>query len=98
MTEQAPKRPAAFAIPGDATQKTGGYIYEYELLQALRRNGRAVEHIELGAGFPNPSADETAAAIAAMAALPPDMPLSTVLSSAPSTPPDCEPSGRPSSP
>ncbi|MGV3574916.1 MAG: glycosyltransferase family 4 protein [Devosia sp.] len=75
MTEKAPKRAAAFAIPGDATQKTGGYIYEYELLQALRRNGRAVEHIELGAGFPNPSADETAAAISAMAALPPDMPL-----------------------
>jgi len=75
MTEQTPKRAAAFAIPGDATQKTGGYIYEYELLQALRRNGRAVKHIELGAGFPNPSADETAAAIAAMAALPPDMPL-----------------------
>ncbi|UJW87633.1 glycosyltransferase family 4 protein [Devosia sp. SL43] len=66
---------AAFAIPGDATQKTGGYIYEYELLQALRRSGRTMHHLELGAGFPNPSADETAAAIAAMAALPPDMPL-----------------------
>lgn len=76
MTEQAPKRAAAaFAIPGDATQKTGGYIYEYELLQALRRNGREMRHLELGAGFPNPSASETAEAIAAMAALPPDMPL-----------------------
>lgn len=75
MTQQEPKRAAAFAIPGDATQKTGGYIYEYELLQALRRNGREMRHIELGAGFPNPSAEEMAAAITAMAALPPDMPL-----------------------
>ncbi|SFV28328.1 hypothetical protein SAMN05216456_0492 [Devosia crocina] len=69
------KRPAAFAIPGDATQKTGGYIYEYELLQALRRNGRPVEHIELGAGFPDPTPAETQAAIDAMAALSEDTPL-----------------------
>lgn len=69
------KRPAAFAIPGDATQKTGGYIYEYELLQALRRNGRDVQHLELGAGFPNPTAEETALAISVMAALPPETPL-----------------------
>lgn len=66
---------AAFAIPGDATQKTGGYIYEYELLQALRRTGRDMLHLELGAGFPNPGDTETAEAIAAMAALPPDVPL-----------------------
>jgi glycosyltransferase involved in cell wall biosynthesis len=69
------KRPAAFAIPGDATQKTGGYIYEYELLQALRRNGRTVQHIELGAGFPDPTSAETEAAIDAMAALSEDTPL-----------------------
>lgn len=69
------KRPAAFAIPGDATQKTGGYIYEWELLRALRRNGRPVEHIELGAGFPDPTSAETEAAIGAMAALPEDTPL-----------------------
>lgn len=69
------KRPAAFAIPGDATQKTGGYIYEWELLQALRRNGRPVEHIELGAGFPDPTSAETEAAIDAMAALSDDTPL-----------------------
>lgn len=66
---------AAFAIPGDATQKTGGYIYEYELLQALRRAGRTVQHIELSAGFPDPSEAETTASIAAMAELPEDMPL-----------------------
>lgn len=76
MTTPEPRpQAAAFAIPGDATQKTGGYIYEYELLQALRRSGRDTQHLELGAGFPNPSAEETATAIAAMAALPPEMPL-----------------------
>lgn len=69
------KRPAAFAIPGDATQKTGGYIYEYELLQGLRRNGRPVRHIELGSGFPDPSPAETEAAIDAMAALSAHTPL-----------------------
>lgn len=76
MTEHASQRPAAaFAIPGDATQKTGGYIYEYALLQALQRNGWDMTHLELGAGFPNPSTEETAAAIATMASLPQDMPL-----------------------
>ena len=45
-------RDAAFAIPGDIDQKTGGYIYEKSLLLALRAAGRRVEHIELPAGFP----------------------------------------------
>lgn len=75
MTTTPTRRPAAFAIPGDATQKTGGYIYEYELLQALRRNGREVRHLELASGFPDPTSAETAAAIETMASLPPDMPL-----------------------
>ncbi|KKB80915.1 glycosyl transferase family 1 [Devosia soli] len=75
MTNTTTRRPAAFAIPGDATQKTGGYIYEWELLQGLRRNGRAVDHIELASGFPDPSPAETRTAIETMAALPADVPL-----------------------
>jgi glycosyltransferase involved in cell wall biosynthesis len=75
MTTTSQSRPAAFAIPGDATQKTGGYIYEYELLQALRRNRRSVEHIELASGFPDPTDKETVAAIAAMSALSVEVPL-----------------------
>lgn len=70
-----PPRPAAFAIPGDMHQKTGGYIYEKSLLYALRHAGRAVAHIELPGSFPGPSQAEMAASVATLAALPPDQPL-----------------------
>lgn len=68
-------RPAAFAIPGDIETKTGGYIYERELLLALRAAGREVRHIELPASFPNASPGETAQAVAQMNELPTGMPL-----------------------
>jgi glycosyltransferase involved in cell wall biosynthesis len=68
-------RAAAFAIPGDIETRTGGYIYERMLLHALRAQGRAVDHLILPAGFPDPSPAEMAEAIAAMAAVPPDRPL-----------------------
>lgn len=68
-------KPAAFAIPGDMTQKTGGYIYEYELLMGLRAQQRPVEHVQLPAGFPDATAAETAASIEAMAAIADDVPL-----------------------
>ncbi|MEO3999936.1 glycosyltransferase family 1 protein [Mesorhizobium sp. CAU 1732] len=68
-------RPAAFAIPGDIETKTGGYIYERQLLLALREAGREVRHIELPASFPNASQSETAQAIAQMRELPAGMPL-----------------------
>ena len=35
-------RPATFAIPGDITALTGGYIYERRLLEGLRDQGRDV--------------------------------------------------------
>jgi hypothetical protein len=70
-----PLRAAAFAIPGDMRQKTGGYIYEYELLMALRAQGRAVEHVQLAAGFPDPSAAQTRHAIEVMCDIAPDVPL-----------------------
>ena len=51
-------RDAAFAIPGDIDQKTGGYIYEKSLLLALRAQGRAVAHIEVPGTYPlAPEAD-----------------------------------------
>ncbi|MDT8857856.1 glycosyltransferase family 4 protein [Paracoccaceae bacterium Fryx2] len=68
-------RPAAFAVPGDITQKTGGYIYEHRMLQGLRDAGRAVAHLELAASFPAPSPAEMAQAVALMAAVPGDVPL-----------------------
>jgi sulfonate transport system permease protein len=49
-------RPAAFAIPGDITTLTGGYIYERRLLEGLRALGHDVQHIALGAVLPRPTA------------------------------------------
>lgn len=70
-----PPRPAAFAIPGDINRKTGGYIYEKSLLQALRAQGRAVEHIVLPGSFPDAPPADMAAAVARLAAVPADVPL-----------------------
>ncbi|MGB0660606.1 MAG: glycosyltransferase family 4 protein [Mangrovicoccus sp.] len=66
---------AVFAIPGDIATKTGGYIYERSLLWALRDLGWAVEHLELPAGFPHPSAAEMADSAALLRAVPADCPI-----------------------
>lgn len=68
-------RAAAFAIPGDMHQRTGGYIYEKSLLLALREIGHPVRHVQLPASFPSPSAGAMAETVAALAALPADEPL-----------------------
>lgn len=67
--------PAAFAIPGDIAQLTGGFLYERQLLEALQHSGRTVRHLQLPAGFPDASAEETAQAAAILAAVPADMPV-----------------------
>ncbi len=66
---------AAFAIPGDMHQRTGGYIYEKSLLLALRAGGRTVRHVQLPGTFPDPSPAEMAESVAALASLPADEPL-----------------------
>lgn len=65
-------RRAAFAIPGDISTPTGGYIYERRLLEALRAQGRDVRHLELGASFPDATAEDMADAISRLASLEPD--------------------------
>lgn len=65
-------RRAAFAIPGDITTPTGGYIYERRLLEGLRAEGRDVRHLRLGASFPDPTPDDMADAIARLQDLEPD--------------------------
>lgn len=67
--------PASFAIPGDITTLTGGYIYERRLLESLRALGHPLRHVVLPPGFPDPSPAETRQALAALAALPPDEPV-----------------------
>jgi glycosyltransferase involved in cell wall biosynthesis len=62
---------AAFAIPGDINTLTGGYIYERLLLENLRAIGHDVTHVQLGAGFPDPSPAEMAHAVDTLIALDP---------------------------
>lgn len=65
---------AAFAIPGDMHRRTGGFIYEARVLRELAAL-RPMRHVELPAGFPDPSGQEMAAAIATLTALPQEEPL-----------------------
>ena len=67
-----PPAPAAFAIPGDLTTLTGGYIYERRLLEGLRARGHDVLHLQLPDSFPEAGPADMAAARAQLAAVPPD--------------------------
>ena len=69
------KRPAVFAIPGDIETRTGGYIYERQLLLALRRGGRDVAHLALPGSYPAPTPEDLAATADALAAIPPETPV-----------------------
>lgn len=67
--------PAAFAIPGDITTLTGGYIYERRLLEGLRAMGHDMQHLELPAGFPDPDAAAMAEALAVLGRVDPGRPI-----------------------
>jgi hypothetical protein len=65
-------RRAAFAIPGDLSTPTGGYIYERRLLEELRAQGRDMRYLRLGPSFPDATPDDMADAVAQLARLEPD--------------------------
>lgn len=65
----------AFAIPGDINTRTGGYIYDRELLLGLIAQGRAVVHIQLGDSFPNPTAEDSLDAAHKLMSLPSNSPV-----------------------
>lgn len=67
--------PAAFAIPGDINTRTGGYIYERRLLEALRGQGRQVRHVVLPGSFPDPTPQDMEVALAMLAEVPDGTPL-----------------------
>jgi glycosyltransferase involved in cell wall biosynthesis len=47
---------ATFAVPGRLDQPTGGYAYDRRIIAELRRHGCEIEVIDLGDGFPQPTA------------------------------------------
>jgi glycosyltransferase involved in cell wall biosynthesis len=66
---------ACFAVPGDIAMKTGGFIYERHLLEALRQAGREVRHLQLPGSFPEPGERDMAEAVALLRSVPGEMPL-----------------------
>jgi glycosyltransferase involved in cell wall biosynthesis len=64
-----------FAVPGDLATPTGGYAYDWRIIADLAKLGWDVEVLDLGEGFPHPSAAEQMAAAARLAALSTDQPI-----------------------
>ncbi|MGE0651756.1 MAG: glycosyltransferase family 4 protein, partial [Alphaproteobacteria bacterium] len=65
-----------FAVPGDLTAPTGGYVYARRVLAELPALGFRAQVVPLSAEFPNPSATALEDCARRLRALPPD---STVL-------------------
>ncbi|WP_252927290.1 glycosyltransferase [Paracoccus sp. 08] len=64
-----------FALPGDITTLTGGYIYDRRMVQGLRDQGRHVDVMALPDSFPTPSDSDMRQALDALQALPADRPV-----------------------
>ncbi|MEO0774631.1 MAG: glycosyltransferase family 4 protein [Pseudomonadota bacterium] len=66
---------AAFALPGDITTLTGGYIYDRHLVEGLRALGWTIDVLSFGTTFPAPSVEDQADASTQLMALPADCPV-----------------------
>ncbi len=64
-----------FAIPGNLSTPTGGYVYARRIIAELGSRGFEVEVIDLGEGFPHPPEPVRGAAIARIEGLRPDGPI-----------------------
>ena len=65
-----PGRPITFAVPGDLRTRTGGYLYDAEVIAALSAMGREVVHLALPDGFPDACHATRRAAVARLAGVP----------------------------
>ena len=59
-----------FAVPGDLSTPTGGYVYDRRIVAELPKSGWQVDVLDIGTSFPRASDAELAAAHAQLAALP----------------------------
>ena len=66
---------AAFVVPGDIRTRTGGYLYDRRLIEAMARLGRPVRLIEAPAAWPDPDEAAQDALIRRLRALPPQAPV-----------------------
>lgn len=64
-----------WAIPGDLSIVTGGYAYDRRIIAELERLGWQVEFVQLGDGFPRPTAEQKALAEARLLATASDRPI-----------------------
>jgi len=69
------KGDVVFAVPGDLDTPTGGYAYDRRMVAELRELGWRPEVLNLGEGFPRPSALTRAAALAHLADVPKGRPI-----------------------
>jgi hypothetical protein len=65
----------AFAVPGDLATPTGGYRYDGRIIQELGQLGWQVDVLDVGDGFPFPSAAQRASALAMLSAVPSGCPI-----------------------
>jgi glycosyltransferase involved in cell wall biosynthesis len=64
-----------FVVPGSLDTPTGGYAYDRRVIVELRRRSASVDVVDIGEGFPFPSAQRRADAGAALARLPAGVPV-----------------------
>ena len=64
-----------FAVPGDLDTPTGGYAYDKRMIAELGALGWRVEALNIGEGFPHPSAAARSKAEALLAAVPAGRPI-----------------------
>lgn len=64
--------PIVFIVPGDPNQRTGGYLYDARMVEALKKAGHEVQVVGLAGQFPIPDAVAKESLTAILSAYPTD--------------------------